>query len=70
MNQLKIQFPEQEYLTIKLSTNGERAIITTKTKFDEGSYAMSSVSLTDEQIDSVISELVKLKAKIVRNVKT
>jgi hypothetical protein len=61
---MKILFGNQEYLDLKLSLKEDSVVITTKTKWDEGSFAMSSVNLSDEQIDKLIAELIQLKTKI------
>ena len=61
---MKILFGNQEYLDLKLSPKEESVVLTTKTKWDEGSFAMSSVNLSDEQIDKLIAELIQLKTKI------
>ena len=61
---MKILFGNQEYLDVKLSPKEDSVVLTTKTKWDEGSFAMSSVNLSDEQIDKLIAELIQLKTKI------
>lgn len=65
---MKILFGNQEYLDLKLSSKEDSVVLTTKTKWDEGSFAMSSVNLTEEQIDKLIAELIQLKTKV-KNVK-
>jgi len=65
---MKILFGNQEYLDVKLSPKEDSVVVTTKTKWDEGSFAMSSVSLTEEQLDKLITELITLKSKV-KNVK-
>ena len=65
---MKILFGNQEYLDLKLSPKENSVVLTTKTKWDEGSFAMSSVNLTDDQVDILIAELIQLKTKI-KNVK-
>ena len=66
---MKILFGNQEYLDIKLSPKNDAVVITTKTKWDEGSFAMSSVSIDEDQVDKIISELIQIKTKI-KNVTT
>jgi hypothetical protein len=66
---MKILFGNQEYLDIKLSPKNDAVVITTKTKWDEGSFAMSSVSIDEDQIDKIIAELIQIKTKI-KNVTT
>jgi hypothetical protein len=65
---MKILFGNQEYLDVKLSPKEDSVVVTTKTKWDEGSFAMSSVNLTEEQLDKLITELITLKSKV-KNVK-
>ncbi len=65
---MKILFGNQEYLDVKLSPKEDFVVVTTKTKWDEGSFAMSSVNLTEEQLDKLITELITLKSKV-KNVK-
>jgi hypothetical protein len=66
---MKILFGNQEYLDIKLSPKNDAVVITTKTKWDEGSFAMSSVSIDEDQVDKIIAELIQIKTKI-KNVTT
>jgi hypothetical protein len=61
---MKILFGDQEYLDLKLSSKEDSVVITTKTRWDEGSFAMSTVNLNDEQVDKLISELIKVKPRI------
>lgn len=65
---MKILFGNQEYLDVKLSPKEDSVVVTTKTKWDEGSFALSSVNLTEEQLDKLITELITLKSKV-KNVK-
>ncbi len=65
---MKILFGNQEYLDIKPSSKDDLVVLSIKTKWDENSFALSSVNLDTDQLDKVISELIKLKAKI-KNVK-
>ena len=65
---MKILFGNQEYLDVKLSPKEDSVVVTTKTKWDEGSFAMSSVNLTEDQLDKLITELITLKSKV-KNVK-
>lgn len=65
---MKILFGNQEYLDIKLSPKEDSVVVTTKTKWDEGSFALSSVNLTEEQLDKLVTELITLKSKL-KNVK-
>jgi hypothetical protein len=65
---MKILFGNQEYLDVKLSPKEDSVVLTTKTKWDEGSFAMASVNLSDDQIDKLITELLSIKTKI-KNVK-
>ncbi len=65
---MKILFGNQEYLDIKLSSKEDLVVVSIKTKWDENSFALSSANLDTDQLDKVISELIKLKAKI-KNVK-
>jgi hypothetical protein len=65
---MKILFGNQEYLDVKLSPKEEFVVLTTKTKWDEGSFALASVNLTEDQIDKLITELLTIKTKI-KNVK-
>ena len=65
---MKILFGNQEYLDVKLSPKEDSVVVTTKTKWDEGSFAMSSVNLSEEQLDKLITELITLKSKV-KNVK-
>ena len=66
---MKILFGNQEYLDIKLSPKNDAVVITAKTKWDEGSFAMSSVSIDEDQVDKIIAELIQIKTKI-KNVTT
>ena len=61
---MKKLFGNQEYLDLKLSSKEDSVVITTKTRWDEGSFAMSTVNLNDEQVDKLISELIKVKPRI------
>lgn len=65
---MKILFGNQEYLDVKLSPKEEFVVLTTKTKWDEGSFALASVNLTEDQVDKLITELLTIKTKI-KNVK-
>lgn len=65
---MKILFGNQEYLDVKLSAKEDLVTVTIKTRWDEGSFAMSSAQLNDEQLDRFIAELINLKPKI-KNVK-
>jgi hypothetical protein len=65
---MKILFGNQEYLDVKLSPKEDSVVVTTKTKWDEGSFALSSVNLTEDQLDKLVTELITLKSKI-KNVK-
>jgi hypothetical protein len=65
---MKILFGNQEYLDVKLSPKEDSVVVTTKTKWDEGSFALSSVNLTEEQLDKLVTELITLKSKL-KNVK-
>lgn len=65
---MKILFGNQEYLDIKLSPKEDSVVVTTKTKWDEGSFALSSVNLTEDQLDKLVTELITLKSKL-KNVK-
>ena len=65
---MKILFGNQEYLDVKLSPKEEFVVLTTKTNWDEGSFALATVNLTSDQIDKLITELLTIKTKI-KNVK-
>jgi hypothetical protein len=65
---MKILFGNQEYLDVKLSPKEDSVVLTTKTKWDEGSFALATVNLTSDQIDKLITELLTIKTKI-KNVK-
>ena len=65
---MKILFGNQEYLDVKLSPKEDSVVVTTKTKWDEGSFALSSVNLTEEQLDKLVTELITLKSRL-KNVK-
>jgi len=65
---MKILFGNQEYLDVKLSPKEDSVVVTTKTKWDEGSFALSSVNLTEDQLDKLVTELITLKSKL-KNVK-
>ena len=65
---MKILTGNQEYLDVKLSAKEDLVVLTTKTRWDEGSFAMASVNLTEAQVDSLIAEFIKLKSRI-KNVK-
>lgn len=65
---MKILFGNQEYLDIKLSPKEENIVLSIKTRWDESSFAVSSVAIDSDQLDRLISELVQLKTKL-KNVK-
>lgn len=65
---MKVLFGNQEYLDIKLSPKENHLVLSIKTKWDENSFAVSSVNLDGDQLDKVIAELIQLKSKI-KNVK-
>lgn len=65
---MKILFGNQEYLDIKLSPKEENILLSIKTRWDENSFAVSSVAIDSDQLDRLISELVQLKTKL-KNVK-
>lgn len=61
---MKILFGNQEYLDVKLSPKEDSVTVTIKTKWDEGSFAMSSAKLNAEQLDRLIMELINMKPKV------
>jgi hypothetical protein len=61
---MKIKFENQEYLDVKLSPKGDAIIISSKVKWEENSFALSSVALSEEQLDQLITELIQLKTKV------
>ena len=65
---MKVLFGNQEYLDIKLSPKEDKIALSIKTKWDENSFAVSSINLDGDQLDKIIAELIQLKAKL-KNVK-
>lgn len=63
---MKIRLPNQEYVDIKMTLKSDAISITTKTKWDEGSFALASIELNGDDVDALITELVKLKSKIIK----
>ena len=63
---MKIRLENQEYIDIKMTLKSDAVSITTKTKWDEGSFALASVELKSDDVDALITELVKLKSKIIK----
>lgn len=63
---MKIRLPNQEYIDIKMTLKSDAVSITTKTKWDEGSFALASIELNGDDVDALITELVKLKSKIIK----
>lgn len=63
---MKIRLPNQEYVDIKMTLKSDAVSITTKTKWDEGSFALASIELNGDDVDTLITELVKLKSKIIK----
>lgn len=61
---MRIPLQNQEYVDIKLTMRSDAVSITTKTRWDEGSFALASIELNGDAVDSLITELVKLKSKI------
>ena len=65
---MKVLFGNQEYLDIKLSPKEDKVALSIKTKWDENSFAISSVNLDGDQLDKIIAELIQLKTRL-KNVK-
>lgn len=49
-----------------MTLKSDAVSITTKTKWDEGSFALASIELNGDDVDTLITELVKLKSKIIK----
>lgn len=64
---MKIRLQNQEYIDIKMTLKSDAVSITTKTKWDEGSFALASIELRGDDVDALITELVKLKSKILKD---
>jgi hypothetical protein len=64
---MRIKLPNQEYVDIGMTMKSDAIAITTKTKWDEGSYALASIELKSDDVDRLITELVKLKSKIIED---
>ena len=50
-----------------MTLKSDAVSITTKTKWDEGSFALASIELRGDDVDALITELVKLKSKILKD---
>lgn len=51
-----------------MTMRSDAICITTKTAWDAGSFALASIELKEDDVDTLITELVKLKSKIIREV--
>lgn len=61
---MKIKFDNQEYLDIKLNQKGDAVVLSSKVKWEENSFALSSIFLDQEKLDQLLTELIQLKTKI------
>lgn len=65
---MKVALQNQEYFEVKINPHKDAVRFSIKTKLDEESYGLISCEISPNDVDDIITELIKFKSEL-RNVK-